>query len=325
MYTMGNSDIRDLASIESIKQNEISGYFVAVDASNWLYKYMTTTTRFTNTDDYTDNDGNELPNLIGVPRGIRKFIKNNINPVFVFDGKPNDLKAEEIERRRKIRQEAEEKAKESNNKIEKSKYKSRSQRLNPEIIETTKTILDYLDIPYMTAPQAAESQTAVMSQSNLFDAALTEDYDSLIFKAQTTVRKFTTSSNDIELMSFEDTVSKHDISHDQLILATILCGTDYNDGVKGIGPKTSLKKVNEHPTIEKLRDELDEPLEDAEEIIELYKNPEVSTEWPEPKIPKPNVSKVKNFLDDKGIDKSHVDKSLREIEENSSQTGLNSF
>lgn len=322
---MGNSDIRDLASIESVKQDEISGYFVAVDASNWLYKYMTTTTRFTSTEDYTDENGNELPNLIGVPRGIRKFIKNNINPVFVFDGKPNELKAEEIQRRKDIREKAREKIDESDSEIEKSKYQSRSQRLNDEIIDTTKIMFDYLDIPYMTAPQAAEAQTSLMSRDNKFNAALTEDYDSLIFKAQTTVRQFTTSSNDIELMSFDNTLTKHDISYDQLILATILCGTDYNDGVKGIGPKTSLTEVKENPTIEELRSSLDNPLRNAEEIFELYKNPTVTEEWPEPKIPNPNVSELKEYLTDKDIEVSHVEKALTEIKENSSQTGLNSF
>ncbi len=322
---MGNSDIRDLASIESVKQNEISGYFVAVDASNWLYKYMTTTTRFTSTEDYTDENGNELPNLIGVPRGIRKFIKNNINPVFVFDGKPNELKAEEIQRRKDIRNEARKKIDESDSEIEKSKYQSRSQRLNDEIIDTTKIMFDYLDIPYMTAPQAAEAQTSLMSRDNRFDAALTEDYDSLIFKAQDTVRQFTTSSNDIELMSFDDTLTKHDISYDQLILATILCGTDYNDGVKGIGPKTSLTKVKENPTIEELRNSLDNPLHNAEEIFALYQNPTVTEEWPEPKIPNPNVSELKEYLTSKDIEVSHVEKALTEIKENSSQTGLNSF
>jgi len=322
---MGNSDIRQIGSIEEVAQDEISGQFVAVDASNWLYKYMTTTTRFTNTDSYTNKDGIKLPNLIGVPQGIKKFVKYNVHPVFVFDGKPNDLKADEIERRREVREKAAKKAKNSNNKIDKSKYQSRSQTLNDNIIETTKELLDRLSVPHITAPQAAEAQTAYMAQSPSFYGALTEDYDSLIFGAPITVRQYTTGDKTIEKMNLNNTLHEQDISYDQLIYATILCGTDYNDGVSGVGPKTSIKLVKEHDSISKLREHLDEPLEDAEEIYELYKNPPVTDGWSEPTRLNPNIDSVKFYLDEQGIDVSEVESVLDNIGNNSSQTGLNSY
>ncbi len=322
---MGNSDIRQIGNIEEVAQDEISGQFVAVDASNWLYKYMTTVTRFTDTKSYTNKDGYELPNLIGVTQGIKKFVKYNVNPVFVFDGKPNVLKTGEIQRRKNIRQEAAKKAKNSDNKIDKAKYKSRSQSLNDKIIETTKELLDRISVPYITAPQAAEAQTAYMAQSSQFYAALTEDYDSLIFGAPITIRQYTTSDNTIEKMNLDNTLHTQNISYDQLIYATILCGTDYNDGVSGIGPKTSIKLVKEHDSISKLRLHLEEPLENAEEIFDLYKNPKVTDEWPEPKRLNPNSNAIKSYLEEQEINISEVESTLDKIKENSSQTGLNSY
>ncbi len=322
---MGNSDIRQIGSIEKTPQEEISGQFVAVDASNWLYKYMTTVTRFTDTNSYTNKDRHELPNLIGVPQGIKKFVKYNVNPVFVFDGKPNLLKTDEINRRRKVREKAATKAKNSDNKIDKSKYESRSQSLNNHIIETTKELLDRFSIPYITAPQAAEAQTAYMAQSSQFYAALTEDYDSLIFGAPITIRQYTTSDKTIEKMNLENTLHNNNISYEQLIYATILCGTDYNDGVSGVGPKTSIKIVKEHDSISKLRTHLDEPLENAEEIFELYKNPPVIDEWPKPTRLNPNIDSVKSYLEEQDIKLSEVEYTLNKIDENSSQTGLNSY
>jgi flap endonuclease-1 len=323
---MGNSDIRDFAHIEEVEMPEIAGCSVSVDASNWLYKYMTTTARFTRTDAYTNNDGIELTNLIGVPRGIRKFFQNNIQPIFVFDGKPHNLKSKEVERRKSKRSEAAQKAKESSDSVEKSKYESRSQQLSNDVITTTKKLLDLLDVPYMTAPQSAESQAAYMTNnSNDIDRMISDDYDSLIFGSNITIRKFTTSSNNLEIMSLDKTLEKLDITHDQLIMATILCGTDYNDGVDGIGPKTAIDIVRGNTTITGLKTEVDEEIQRLRPVFEIYNTPKVSDNWPNTKISNPNISEVREYLNSQGIDISEVEKALNDIEESSSQTGLNSF
>lgn len=322
---MGNSDIRTLGNIKETKQDNLSGKFVAVDASNWLYKYMTTTARFTDTESYTNNNGVELPNLIGVPQGIKKFIEYNVHPVFVFDGKPNDMKSDEIKRRKNIRDKAAKKAKESNNKIDTSVYQSRSQTLNDKIIKTTKELFEHLSVPYITAPQAAEAQTAYMTNTGDFYAAVTDDYDSLIFGAENTIRKYTTSESIIELMNLEKTLTNNNITYKKLILATILCGTDYNDGVSGVGPKTSLKLVKEHDTIKQLEEKLEVEIENGKEILELYMHPPITDDWPEPQRLNPNVEKTKQYIKNQGININTVESTLSKISENSTQTGLNSF
>lgn len=323
---MGNSDIRDMARIDEVGRSEISGYDVAIDTSNWLYKYMTTTTRFTRKDAYTNGNGVKLPNLIGVPSGVRKLVKNNVRPVFVFDGKPHSLKREEIDRRKKKRRKASKKADEAkDNSVEESKYESRSQKLNDDIIETTKKLLDILDMPYVTAPQAAEAQGAHMTKSEKFDAMVSDDYDSLVFGSECTIRKFTKSSDTVEKMSLENSLSKYDISRKQLVLATILCGTDYNSGVSGIGPKTAIKIVNDNNTIQDVVDHIDSDINNIDEIFDLYINPAVDDNYPDPKVSDPDIDEAKEYLKQQEISISEVDKSLKEIDENSSQTGISSF
>lgn len=322
---MGNSDIRDLAHIKEVDQAEISGYRVSVDASNWLYRYMTTTARFTRKEAYTNEDGVELTNLIGVPRGLRKFFKNNIQPVFVFDGAPSDMKKEEIEVRKEKRKSAAKKAEEADDSVEESKYESRSQQLSNGVIPTTKKLLDLLDVPYMTAPQAAEAQAAYMTHSDNMEAAVSDDYDTVVFGSESTIRQFTTSKDKVEIMDLGKTLDKNNFEHSQLILATILCGTDYNDGVSGVGPKTAVKKVDEYSSLDELRDDLNVEIERGERIFDLYSNPNVTDEWPEPRVSDPNIDGVREYLDSQGIDSDEVEKALLEIEESSSQTGLNSF
>lgn len=322
---MGNADIRDIAHIDEVEQSSIGGQTIAVDASNWLYKYMTTTARFTDTDSYTNEDGVELSNLIGVPRGTRKFFEYNVNPIFVFDGKPHELKAEEIARRKEKRSQAEKKAKESDDSVKKSTYQSRSQRLTNDVIQTTKDILDYLDISYITAPQAAESQAAYMTNHTDVDSVVSDDYDTLIFGSHQTIRQYTSGDDRVEMMPLDKTLDKHNITENQLILATILCGTDYNNGVSGVGPKTSIKLVKENTTLDELRAELDEPIENGEEIYELYKEPNVTDNWNVPNLPNPDTEAVREYLSGQGINVSEVDKALNNIDDFGTQRGLNSY
>ena len=106
---MGNADLRDLAVLEAVPFDDLSGSVVAIDAHNWLYRYLTTTVRWTNEDIYTTTDGDEVANLVGVVQGLPKFFEHDITPVFVFDGSVVSLKDDEVAERRAGREKREEK------------------------------------------------------------------------------------------------------------------------------------------------------------------------------------------------------------------------
>ena len=50
---MGNAALRQLAVIEEVTLSSLGGSVVAVDAHNWLYRYLTTTVKFTRAEAYT--------------------------------------------------------------------------------------------------------------------------------------------------------------------------------------------------------------------------------------------------------------------------------
>ena len=100
---MGNADLRSLAAIEDVGFDTLGGSVVAVDAHNWLYRYLTTTVKFTSADAYTTAEGDEVANLIGVVQGLPKFFEHDIVPVFVFDGGVTELKDDEVADRRAAR------------------------------------------------------------------------------------------------------------------------------------------------------------------------------------------------------------------------------
>ena len=152
---MGNADLRSLAAIEEVPFESLSGSVVAVDAHNWLYRYLTTTVKWTNEEIYTTDDGMEVANLVGVVQGLPKFFEHDLTPAFVFDGAVTDLKAEEVERRREQREQYEEdlaEARERGDGIAVARLESRTQRLTDVIIETTRELLELLDVPIVDAP-----------------------------------------------------------------------------------------------------------------------------------------------------------------------------
>ena len=278
---MGNADLRDLAALSDVPFVELGESVVAVDAHNWLYRYLTTTVKWTSDDVYTAGDGTEVANLVGVVKGLPKFFEHEITPVFVFDGAVTDLKDDEVKKRREQRERAEAKleaARERGDAVAVARLESRTQRLTDTIVDTTHELLDILDVPVVQAPAEGEAQAAHMARAGDVDYAGTEDYDALLFGAPLTLRQLT-SKGDPELMDFEATLARHDLTWEQLVDAAILMGTDFNEGISGIGPKTAVKAVREHGDIWGVFEARDVYVENADRIRDLFLAPAVTEDF----------------------------------------------
>lgn len=296
---MGNSDLRKIASIEEAEYSDISNSVVSVDAYNWLYKYITVTVKWNDQSVYTTPDGMEkYPNINGILRGIPKFLKHNITPIFVFDGTPHALKEDEINNRSTKRNETQQRATKARNNgnIEKARrLDSQSQRLTPEIVSSSHELFAMLDIPTVVSPSAGEAQASYMVHTDPnIDYVLSSDYDALLFGSNKTIRNFTGRGNP-EIMNFQNTLDEHNITHEQLIEAAILCGTDYNDGVYGVGPVNSLRAVTEYETISTFLDEKDESIDSIQEIKDLYLSPTVNDDWVVPNTLTPDLEAVHKY------------------------------
>lgn len=324
---MGNADLRDIASISSAEMDDIGGATVAVDAPNWLYKYLTTTTKWTDGAVYTTENGDEVPHLLGAIRGMPRFFEHDLTPLFVFDGTAHELKSDELDERRETREaaaEAAEEAREQGDKIRAARLESRAQRLDSQVIETTKQLLDTLDISYMVAPQAAESQAAYLGREEVVDYIVSEDYDSLLYGSPTTVRGFTSSGTEIEILSLEETLTEHELSWEQLVDVALCCGTDYNSGIHGVGPATAVDGILKHGDLETFLDDRGNVLEhDPQRLRELFLSPSVSDEYSSPESPAPDLERAKEFVvEEWEIPESEVSTAFERLSESTKQTGL---
>ncbi|WP_324757606.1 flap endonuclease-1 [Haloarcula montana] len=322
---MGNADLRSLAAIEEVSFDELGGSTVAVDAHNWLYRYLTTTVKFTSDHKYTTEDGTEVANLIGVVQGLPKFFEHDITPVFVFDGAVTDLKDEEVEKRREQRERYEdqlEDARESGDTARVATLESRTQRLTDTIVGTTRELLALLDVPVVDAPAEGEGQAAYMARTSVVDYAGTEDYDALLFGAPLTLRQLT-SKGDPELMDLDATLERHDLTWEQLVDAAILMGTDFNEGISGIGPKTAISELQEHGDLYAVLDAREEHIEHADRIRNLFLDPAVTDEYDLDLEITPDLDAARRFVTEEwAVDPDEVRRGFERIEESVVQTGL---
>ncbi len=325
---MGNSDLRSLASISEIPFSELEGSVVAVDAHNWLYRYLTTTVKWTNDEIYTTESGDEVANLIGVVQGLPKFFEHDMVPIFVFDGGVTELKDDEVERRREQRRDAEkqlEEAKERGDSVAAARLEARTQRLTDVIQTTTRELFDILDVPYVEAPAEGEAQAAYMNRIGDVDYVGSEDYDTLLFGAPRTLRQITSKGNP-ELMDLDKTLTKHDITYEQLVDVGILCGTDFNDGVRGIGPKTAIKLITAHGDLFSVLEARGKHVPHADRIRELFFNPPVTDNYEIETAITPDVAAARTYVTEQWeIDPSEVARGFERIESSIVQTGLDNW
>jgi len=278
-----------------IRLRDISGKSLAVDANNVLYQFLALI-RARDTSPLKGPDGSITSHLVGLLyRTTHLVSRYRLALVFIFDGKPHPLKKEEIEKRRRLREKA---VLEWIEAIREGDYVKAFSKavmtgtLTRRMIEDAKRLLDLLGVPWVQAPAEAEAQAAYMAMKGDVWASSSRDYDSLLFGAPRLIRYLTISGREFlpskgisrplkpELIILEDFLSKIKITREQLVDLAILIGTDFNEGIKGIGPKKALKLLRKYSKIENLPREIrDKVPSNYEEVRKIFLEPEVIDEY----------------------------------------------
>jgi flap endonuclease-1 len=122
-----------------------------------------------------------------------------------------------------------------------------------------------------------------------------------------------------ELIDLEKGLEVLGISREQLIDIALLVGTDYNEGIKGIGPKKALKLIKKHDRIEVALSELNLDIKNLTEIKNLFMHPVVTTDY-EIRWKKPDPKAIIKFLcDDHDFSQVRVSKAVERLIEASDE------
>jgi len=205
------------------------------------------------------------------------------------------------------------------------KYAQASSRVKPEIVEDSKYLLNIMGIPFVQAPSEGEAQAAHMILKKDANCIASQDYDSLLFGAQIIIRNLAVTGKrklpgkdayvnvEPEIIELEDTLSNLGINREQLIDIAICVGTDYNKGLKKVGPKTALMLIKKYGDIYTVLRERGEEIEDLDKIRELFIHPEVTDDY-KIKWKKPDSEKLIEFLCDKhGFSVERIEKAIERL------------
>ncbi len=301
-------DLGDLFEKKEIELSELKGKVIAIDAFNTLYQFLSIIRQRDGTP-LIDSHGEITSHLSGLLYRTTNLIEEGIKPVFVFDGEAPQFKNATIEERKKIRTEAmvkweEAKARGSEDVL---RYAQASSHIRGDMVEGAKRLLDFMGLPVIQAPSEGEAQAAFMVQNKDAYAVASQDYDALLFGSLVVVRNLAVTGKrklpgkgvyaDVkpERIELEGGFLKLGISQEQLVDIALLVGTDYNEGIKGIGPKKALKMIKKHGSIEGVLAELGEDIKNLAEIRVLFLNPSVTPDY-ELRWKKPDPEAITTFL-----------------------------
>lgn len=211
----------------------------------------------------TSIDGETTSHLMGTFYRTIRLLENGIKPVYVFDGKPPDMKAGELTKRAEKREEAQkalEKATEAGDAADMEKFNRRLVRVTRTHNEEAKALLKLMGVPYIDAPCEAEAQCAAMVKSGKVFATATEDMDALTFGTNILLRHLTFSEArkmPVQEFYYDKILAGLDFTREQFIDLCILLGCDYCESIRGIGPKRAIELVAQFKCIEKILDNID--------------------------------------------------------------------
>ncbi len=316
----------------------LRGRSFAVDAFNVLHQFLALI-RTREGRPLTDREGRVTSHLVGLAfRTTRLIADQRMRLVFVFDGEPPRLKCAEVEKRRALKRKAEAEYAEALEEGDLATAFSKAVqtgRLDAQAIGDAKRLLDLLGIPWVQAPGEGEAQAAHMARRGDVWAASSRDYDSLLFGAPRLVRYLTIQGQEwlpsrgrarrlepevIELGAF---LGHHGIAREQLVDLAVLIGTDFNPGIKGIGPKTALKLVKEHGSLEELPGDVRERLPaEYEEIRRIYLEPDVTDEYGVEVGPLQERELISFLCDERAFSRERVETVVNRMKKSTSQRRL---
>ena len=328
---------REQTSLKALK-----GTSFAIDASIEIHQFLALVRKRDGTL-FSDSQGRVTSHLIGLLTRTSRLIADfKMRPVFVFDGRPNPLKHRTIAARREVRKKAEVEYAEAVSQRDYSKAWSKAVmtgRVTGSVLDDSKRLLTLMGIPWLEALEDAEAQASYMAARGDVQAVGSKDYDCLLYGAPVLARYLTLTGREWlpaqkrsrplipELIRLADNLRVLGITREQLVDLAILVGTDFNEGVKGIGPKKALKLVRDFGSIEKMPREITSNLNKLNEVRQVFLKPRVRENY-SLKRSAPDRKGLVDFLSkERGFNQQRVERLSERLTKipNQSDSGLENW
>ncbi|CAI9111074.1 OLC1v1011209C1 [Oldenlandia corymbosa var. corymbosa] len=133
------------------------------------------------------------------------------------------------------------------------KLERTAESVNNEMFTECQELLQMFGLPYIIAPMEAEAQCAYMELVNLVDGVVTDDSDVFLFGARSVYKNIFDDRKYVETYFMKDIENELGLNREKLIRMAMLLGSDYTEGVSGIGIVNAIEVVNAFPEEDGLR------------------------------------------------------------------------
>ena len=252
-------------AIGFVPRYTLSNKRVGIDGNFWIYQIMASL-RSSNIQ-YYNNNGQDITHIYGLYLRVNSILRMNIKPVFVFDGKPPNIKMDTIRERRLKKQHAYEKFMSQNfsTVAERKRLVQNSFRVNGEMIEDCKSLLNLMNIPYIQSVEEADSQLAWLSKEKFIEYIISNDFDIAVFGGNNLLPFFKSKNSNFMVVDIEKVKSKLNLTQEDLVKISIVLGNDYTKSIYTGEMKDLIKSMKG----------LDMDNCHNRKIVEYYLNPRV--------------------------------------------------
>lgn len=206
------------------------------------------------------------------------------------------------------------------------KAKRDAEEVTQTMISDVQELLKRFGIPYITAPMEAEAQCAELYRLGLVDGIVTDDSDCFLFGGSKVYKNMFNQKQYVECYIAEDIQHKCGLDQTKLIELALLLGSDYTEGIKGVGPVLAMEILAEFGTLGNFKQWFDNhtksqsglPPANALEktlltrikngklflpdsfpdsiVIEAYRRPEVDSDDSEFRWGVPSLDQIRSYL-----------------------------
>lgn len=226
---------------------------IAVDASILIYKSLT---NVRNGQSYlTNKEGKIVSHILGLFYKVILFKSFNINPIFVFDGKPPEEKKQVLIERNKKASESKALMEQTDSIEEKQKLEKSTIRINQGHIEDLKKLFDLMGVQYVHPNCEAETYASYLCKEKIAYGVYSEDMDTLAFGSPYLIRNCIDRSikrkDVVSIFCLDKILQDFNMTYEQFVEVCILCGCDYCGTIPKIGSVRAYQSIQKYQSSDK--------------------------------------------------------------------------
>lgn len=132
--------------------------------------------------------------------------------------------------------------------------------ITDQMVQDIQELLKLFGIPYIVSPMEAEAQCAELEALSLVDGTITDDSDVFLFGAGRVYKNMFNQQRFVECYQIQDIDREMILNRKKFIQLAFLLGSDYTEGIPGVGPVTAMEILSEFSNLQDKQESLEAPL-----------------------------------------------------------------